>query len=326
MNSPAQRRRAAPKGAALTRALGWVSLGLGAAQLAAPRALSRLTGLDGSERARALMPVMGAREISHGAGLIRGQQPSRWIWTRVAGDAMDLALLGQAIRSRGGERQRRLTVTTAAVAGITLLDLYAAMQTTKGRRTTRTDSRLQFEASVTIRTTPTEAYRYWRNLENLPSFMVHLDSVQALSEGRSRWTAAAPAGTTVTWEAEITGDKPGELIGWRSLPGATVPNSGSVRFRPAPGNRGTEVRVELAYNPPGGKIGAAVARLFGENPEQQVRDDLRRFKQLMETGEVVLSEGSPEGTRATRQLLQRPAKPTPEPTEYAESASGRRTR
>jgi uncharacterized membrane protein len=162
-------------------------------------------------------------------------------------------------------------------------------------------------------------------MENLATFMEHLVSVDVLSETRTRWTASAPGGTSVTWEAEITADKPGELIGWRSVPGAAVPNAGSVRFRPAPGGRGTEVRVELAYDPPGGKAAAMIARLFGENPEQQVRDDLRRFKQVMEIGEVVVSEGSPEGTKARRQFFQRPARPVRR-ERFAVSTRGRSQR
>jgi hypothetical protein len=118
-----------------------------------------------------------------------------------------------------------------------------------------------------------------------------------------------PAGTTVDWEAEIVEDIPSQRIAWRSVEGSKVGNSGSVTFSPAPGDRGTEVRVELAYDPPGGTLGKVVAKLLGEEPQQQVSDDLRRLKQVLETGQVVLSEGSPEGTRFLRLLSQRPAQP-----------------
>jgi uncharacterized membrane protein len=121
--------------------------------------------------------------------------------------------------------------------------------------------------------------------------------------------AKAPGGT-VEWEAEITADRPGELIAWRSLPGARVPNAGRVRFEPAPGGRGAVVRVELDYNPPGGVLGAAVARLFGEEPNQQVAGDLRRFKQVIETGEVVRSDATLLGTSLHDQ---RPARPPKDP-------------
>lgn len=148
--------------------------------------------------------------------------------------------------------------------------------------------------------------------------MKHLESVQVLSDQRSRWIATAPMNNTVEWEAEITDDRPDELIAWRSLEGADVENNGSVRFERATGGRGTIVRVEIDYNPPGGIIGAAVAKLFGEEPGQQVQSDLRRFKQLMETGEVVLSEGALYGTG---KMAQRPGQP-PETIENIEDLNG----
>jgi len=122
--------------------------------------------------------------------------------------------------------------------------------------------------------------------------MAHLESVEVLDNNRSRWKAKAPAGTTVEWEAETIEDRPNELISWRSLPDASIPNSGSVRFKDAPGNRGTEVHVELQYQPPAGKLGSLIAKLFGEEPEQQIKGDLRRFKQVIETGEIVHSDAS----------------------------------
>jgi uncharacterized membrane protein len=146
-----------------------------------------------------------------------------------------------------------------------------------------------------LRLPPEEVYAFWRNLENLPRFMQHLESVRMTDERRSTWRARAPAGTTVEWEAETVEDRPNELIAWRSLPGSSVPNSGQVRFVPAAGNRGTEVHVELQYDPPGGKLGAVVAKLFGREPGQQVASDLRRFKQVLETGEVVHSDASIHG-------------------------------
>jgi uncharacterized membrane protein len=160
--------------------------------------------------------------------------------------------------------------------------------------------------SIIINRSPEELYQYWRDLENLPRFMQHLESVRVTGDGRSHWVAKAPAGTSVEWDAEITEDRPNERIAWRSLEGADVDNSGSVEFRPAPGNRGTIVRVEIEYNPPGGAIGALVAKLFGEEPGQQAQEDLRCFKQVMETGEVVLSDGT---YRDNGLLTQRPAQP-----------------
>jgi len=145
----------------------------------------------------------------------------------------------------------------------------------------------RIEHAVTIGREPAELYRYWRNLENLPRIMAHLESVTVLDATRSHWTAKAPAGMTVEWDAVIHNEIPNELIAWKSEEGASVPNAGSVRFRAAPGGLGTELRVILEYAPPAGKLGVAIAKMFGEEPAQQVREDLRRFKETMEAGEVV---------------------------------------
>jgi uncharacterized membrane protein len=157
---------------------------------------------------------------------------------------------------------------------------------------------IKVEKSVTINKSPEELYRFWRRFENLPRFMNHLESVTTTTESRSHWVARAPAGTTVEWDAEVYNEKENELIAWRSLDGADVDNAGSVRFEPATGGRGTTVRVTLRYDPPGGALGAMVAKLFGENPEQQIEEDLRRFKQVMETGEIPTTEGQPSGRSA----------------------------
>jgi uncharacterized membrane protein len=153
------------------------------------------------------------------------------------------------------------------------------------------------ERSVTINRSPEELYHFWRNLQNLPRFMSHLESVRNEGNLRSHWVAKAPLGYRVEWDAEIITDRPNELIGWRSLLGSTVDNAGSVHFVRAPGGRGTEVRVSLKYDPPAGKVGATIARLFGESPEVQVEEDLRRLKQVMESGEVPTTAGQPHGPR-----------------------------
>jgi uncharacterized membrane protein len=160
------------------------------------------------------------------------------------------------------------------------------------------DRGIKVEKSITINKSPAELYSFWRRFENLPRFMNHLESVTTTGAGRSHWVAKAPAGSSVEWDAEVYNEKENELIAWRSLDGADVDNAGSVRFEPATGGRGTTVRVTLRYDPPGGALGAAVARLFGENPDQQIDEDLRRFKQVMETGEVVSTEGQPSGRAA----------------------------
>lgn len=154
---------------------------------------------------------------------------------------------------------------------------------------------IKVEKSVLIDKSPEELYRFWHNFENLPRFMNHLESVQVKDDRRSHWVAKAPLGTTVEWDAEIINEKENELIAWRSLEGADVNNAGSVRFQPARSGRGTEVKVSLEYDPPAGVVGAAIAKLFGEEPNQQVEEDLRRFKQLMETGTIPTTEGQSSG-------------------------------
>ena len=145
---------------------------------------------------------------------------------------------------------------------------------------------IKVEHSVTVNRPAAELYRFWRDFENLPRIMDHLESVTVLDDKRSHWKAKAPAGQSVEWDAEVHNEIPDQLIAWRSVHEATVPNAGSVHFTPAPGGRGTEVRVVLEYQPPAGKLGALVAKLFGEEPDVQVREYLRRFKQTMETGEI----------------------------------------
>jgi len=142
------------------------------------------------------------------------------------------------------------------------------------------------ESAVTIYRPPAEVYSYWRQLENLPRFMTHLERVEESGAGRSRWTARGPLETRVSWEAEIINDVPGELISWRTLPDSDVVSAGSVWFRSAGGDHGTRVKVKLQYAPPAGKIGATLAWLTGKDPQRQIDEDLRRFKQLVEAGEI----------------------------------------
>lgn len=270
----------------LATALGWFSIGLGLAEVFAPKGVARLIGVKGDHPI--LLRAFGLREITSGIGILTNRRPAGWMWSRVAGDALDLTMLAAALLSPGTKKANLLGATTA-VLGVTALDMTNAQQLSRppGLR----DSTVRAK-SVTINKSPEELYKFWRNFENLPQFMNHLESVQVLDDGRSHWVAKGPAGTTIEWDAEITEDIPNELIAWRSLEGADVENSGSVRFERAPVDRGTIVRVEIEYSPPAGALGAAVAKLFGEEPEQQMKGDLHRFKQVMEIGEVVHSDAS----------------------------------
>ncbi len=149
--------------------------------------------------------------------------------------------------------------------------------------------------AVTINKPASELYAFWRDFANLPRIMDHLEAVTVGDGGKSHWVAKAPLGKTVAWDAEIINEVPNELIAWQSLPGGDVDNAGSVTFKPAPTGRGTELRVEINYAPPAGKVGATVAKLLGEEPKKQLDDDLRHFKQLMEAGERPTTEGQPSG-------------------------------
>jgi uncharacterized membrane protein len=296
------------QGDQLANILGWFSLGLGLVQIAAPGDMARFIGVSDNDKNRTVMRAVGMREIMSGVGILTQSRPAGWLWTRVGGDMMDLALLSGALNSDDAQERDRVMKATAAVVGITLLDLLGAKQLSSPPEAQRYlsesrrsegmmakvlgDGTIHVHKTITINRPLEEVYQFWRNFENLPSFMSHLESVQTTGDRRSHWKAKAPAGMTVEWEAEIIEDRPNERITWRAVEGSDVENSGTVRFQPAPGNRGTEIHVELRYNPPGGKIGAAIAKLFGEAPDQQIADDLRKFKQLMETGEVVHSDAS----------------------------------
>lgn len=167
----------------------------------------------------------------------------------------------------------------AAVAGLT-----SAM---RGR-----DRTVTVKTSVTIRREPQEVYRFWRDFSNLPRFMRHLESVTVSPAGHSRWTARGPAGAKLEWEADIVTDRPGDRISWRSAEDAKIVNHGAVLFRPASRGRGTEVHLTVGFDPPGGAVAAKLLRLFDAVPEQQLKNDLRRLKQILETGEVTRSDAS----------------------------------
>ena len=276
--------------------LGLFSLGLGLAQVTMPGTIARLCGVDGDDgNTRTLMRLLGAREISHGLAILSNQQPEKAVWSRVMGDVLDLALLGRALANPENDRGRTL-FATANVLAVTALDVLAARglsrQPESPMRAGMEEGIIHTRRAITIRKPVQEVFAFWRDFTNLPRFMRHLESVTMRDERRSHWVAKAPPGRLVEWDAETTELVENELIAWRALEGADVWNAGTVRFRPAPGGRGTEVRVDLEYDPPFGKLGSKVAMLVREEPGQQVQDDLRHLKQVLEIGEVVLSDAS----------------------------------
>jgi uncharacterized membrane protein len=166
----------------------------------------------------------------------------------------------------------------------------------QGRAVRSIPGAIMMQRSVTINRSPAEVYLFWRNLENLPRFMDHLRSVEVTGERTSHWVAKTPiGGVPLAWDAEITEQRENEFIAWGSLPGSQLMNAGSVRFVPAPGHRGTEVHVTMEYSPPGGPIAAAASRLLNKITSQSMKEDMRRFKEVMEAGEVATVEGQPSG-------------------------------
>ena len=281
----------------LARGLGWFSVGLGLTELLAPRFIARISGV--SENRTGLIRLYGLRELASGVAIFTQKNPAAGVWSRVAGDALDLASLGAAASSPNTNKGR-LTFATANVLAVTALDVMCARQLSNGNQG------IHASGSCIVNRPPDEVYSYWRDFQNLPRFMKHLESVDEYADGYSHWVAKGPAGMTVEWDATIVADDPGRVITWRSLENADVDNAGAVRFEAAPGGRGTIVKVNIQYNPPGGVLGKTVAKLFGEEPEQQLDDDLRRFKQMLEVGEVVVSDATLFGTGY---MEQRPARP-----------------
>jgi uncharacterized membrane protein len=287
----------------LSHLLGWFSAALGAIQLIAPRRLLAAIGILPTGGRVALTRLIGVREWSVVPGLLSASLPVGWLAARVAGDVMDLALL---IRAHGARDTRRgpISLAIAAVTAIGAVDLLSAVAARREQRA-RSGRGDAIVRSVTVARPAAELYAFWRNLENLPRVMPHLESVSADGGTRSHWVARGPMGSRVEWDAETTEDLPDQLIAWQSVDGSAVAHAGRVTFSPAPAGRGTEVRVEMTYSPPGGPIGSVVAALSGEEPGQQVADALRRFKQVMETGEPVISEATATG----RKVLQHPGQP-----------------
>jgi uncharacterized membrane protein len=161
--------------------------------------------------------------------------------------------------------------------------------------------------SIMVNRPVDEVYRFFRDFKNFSRFMTHVNDVREADETYSRWFVKGPAGMELEWDAEIISDEPNKLISWRSINSPEVESAGSVRFERAPGDRGTFVRVSLNYMPPAGALGAAIAKLFGEEPEAQIKEDLRRLKQILEAGEVATTKGQPMGAWQGRRAERRAA-------------------
>lgn len=278
----------------LARNLGWFSIGLGAAEILAPGLVARISGAPDSKRSRTVIRSYGAREIVQGIAILSSMpRPAGWIWGRVAGDVLDIGSVATGMLSKEGSLPRGMLAMTSLL-GVTALDYYCADKLSSKTPATGTteEGRIRIAQSIIVGSRPEEVYGFWRRFENLPRFMSHLESVQQTGDRQTHWKTRGPAGTSVEWDAETTADEPNRRISWRSLPGSTVDNSGTVWFERATGDRGTLIRVELEYRPPFGKVGSVVASLFRENPKQQMYDDLRALKQILEVGEKAHSDAS----------------------------------
>ncbi|MEO8593895.1 MAG: SRPBCC family protein [Candidatus Solibacter sp.] len=223
-------------------------------------------------------------------------------WASVIGGG----LLAASGAQRGKAGALRMAAGAALIGrGLTgRCQLYRALgvRTAGSNATLPYQSGVRADASITVNQTREELFQFWRKLENLPQVMRHLVSVKALDGGHSHWVAKGPADKQIEWDAEIINEIPNELIGWKSLPGSDVACAGSVHFEDAPGG-GTEIRVELQYSPPAGFLGAYVAKLLGREPEQEIQNDLRRFKRIMEGGDLSPASDQPRGWSKARETV-----------------------
>jgi uncharacterized membrane protein len=301
----------------VTNFLGWFSIGLGIAEIFAPGAIARLIGVDEREHTK-LLRAYGVREIAAGVGILTRPKPTYWMWNRVVGDTIDLASLRRAMGDDKNDKSK-LTMAALAVAGVTALDVVSSMRLTSEASPaaghdagsfaveTTDGDHLVLASTVTVNRPIEEVYAFWKDPRNYAQFMDHIDTVNPETSGRSRWKVTAPAGLSVEWEAEIVADTPNEMIRWQSTAASKVSNTGTVTFKTAPGNRGTIVKLEIEYLPKAGPIGASVGKIFSAIPKTQLSKDLRRFKQLIEVGEVVQSDATA-------------GKGTPHPGQPSESA------
>ncbi|MEA2255551.1 MAG: hypothetical protein QOG35_1596 [Solirubrobacteraceae bacterium] len=270
--------------ATLATELGWFSLGLGTAQLLAPGRVNRAIGVRDDRRSRFWQRVVGVQELTAAAGILGRRRPVEWLWARTAGDVVHLAMLARARRGERCERPERLEAAIASVVSCFAADAYASTRMTSDPQVTREGHPMKAKASITVGQPRDEVQRRWREFEQQGGDASRLGPIEVLDEH---------AGS----------------IRWRTADRAAAKASGMALFVDAPGDRGTEIHLELEYEVTGGAVGAAVKKVIGDEPLQMAKDDLRRFKQLVETGEIARSDGAPTGHSARLQPKQRPAQP-----------------
>jgi len=262
-------------GVKLGKGLGWFSIGLGLTELIAPRGLARFIGIEDDGKVPTVMRLFGLREIAAGAMLLARPTDPKGGINRVVGDLIDLATMGIAM-SRGSTSRGRNLFALGNVLAVTAVDVMHSV------REQRRKLGAPVRRAVTIARSPSEVYSMWKNYRRFPEFMKWVESIEDRGNGISHWTVRTPVGGTIEYDARITEDIANRRISWESLPGTIVPNKGCIEFLDAPGGRGTEVHLEMQVAAPLGKT------IAGE----EAAGDLRRLKQVLEVGEVVVSDST----------------------------------
>ena len=282
---------------AAARTLGYVSLALGLGALMMPSRLARIAGL---EERRSLLPGVGLRELASGVGLLSARRKAPWLWSRVVGDGMDLAVLLSRVLSRNNPRRLNAVIATGVVTAITAADIIASVRSGNALDGAASPSAPDAYAasSVIVNKSAQACYEFWRNPSNLPRISTMLESVSVIDEQTSQWVAHGVRGRRIEWQSRITADAPGDRIAWRSVEGGSLYHAGVVSFQKATGGRGTLVNVTMHFKVPGGPAALSLAKVLGLDPRTEVREDLRRFKQFMEAGEIPTTRGQPSGARS----------------------------
>lgn len=283
----------------MVRALGWFSIGLGVAEVAMPAQVGLLIGV---RRGSGILRLYGLREIFVGVGLLTQQpagRPSRWLWARVAGDLLDIATVGAHNNSDNPDRERAVSAT-AALTAIALIDFASAQNASRIERERLVGNPPGVAVgALTIDRSADDLYWLWKQPDARSRVLESMAKVSSTGDGSEHWQLTGPLGKTVEWDTRLTTDRPGEMVHWKTLNGVKTPYEGSLEFRPAPGDRGTEVIMRMQFDPPGGPLGEAMASLLKIVPDMAITKVLRRFKSLAETGEIPTTREQP-AARADR--------------------------
>jgi uncharacterized membrane protein len=271
-------------------ALGWLSIGLAAAAVFAPRSVGRITGLGDRT---SLLRLVGLRELASGLGLLTQENKTPWLAARVAGDVMDLAI---ALSAAGPDNplRGRVFATLGVVGVIAAADLSACGRAASGRNSTEA----YLHGAIVVNKPAQECYEFWRDVKNLPKFMHLVESVQPVDDRHTSWKVRGPGDVKLQWNTELMADEPARRLAWRARQDSGLQHTATVRFQSAKGIRGTLVTVVAQYHAAAGTAVVGVRKLLGSDPESLLREDLRRFKNLIEAGEVPSTRGQPSGRRS----------------------------